>query len=184
MLGIDYYTDDLMVATVGQPSSAQDLTVPGSSWESPTGINNLNEVAYYQYTSSGPPYSLSYQYTVGASAATEIAPASQWYCNNWYPLSQNNLGEVLGIGYTCQHDGLTYSSLYWTWTPAGGMSILNTQIPPSNGYDQILPLGVNDLGQILVQLYTNTGNYDWGMLIPPTSNQPRHGQIKPGKPLH
>jgi hypothetical protein len=55
-----------------------------------------------------------------------------------------------------------------------GTQNLNAEINMT-GYSYVYPLGVNDNGQILVQLYPTTGGSTWGTLNPPAAAL-RHGR--------
>ena len=124
------------------------------------GINDANQIAYSQYTYSGDTWS-AWIYQVGASAPTSLGTIPGDSCSYEYVMGQNNNGQVLGYSGGCQNESYTY----WTWDPVNGMVDLDAEIG-QNSYSSITPYGINDNGQILVELETSTGHTHWGTLDP------------------
>jgi hypothetical protein len=181
VLGVDDYTGNLMVYTVGNPSSAADTPI---SWGPayPAGINNANQIAYayYNYSSQTLP---AFIYQLGASAATWLGTIPGSDCQDYLPLSLNNVGDVMGYDDDCSSSPETY----WVYDHTTQTMVdLATEIPPSNHYNEIYPLGINDNGQILAALYPQSGGIHWGFLNPGGSARraphgahlPMHGVIR------
>jgi hypothetical protein len=116
-------------------------------------FNNANQILYVD------PQFGAAVYNVGTGVKTVI-PVSAPNCRSRLatPLSMNDKDEVLGF-VACP-----LGTVYFTWDPAGGTKFLSAEIP-SNPYT-ITPLGVNDNGQILIQLTSSTYVNSWGTLDP------------------
>jgi hypothetical protein len=147
------------IYTVGQPSSGEILPM-SYDVSYVAGINDANQIAYSQYTYSGDTWS-AWIYQVGASAPTSLGTIPGDSCSYEYVMGQNNNGQVLGYSGGCQNESYTY----WTWDPVNGMVDLDAEIG-QNSYSSITPYGINDNGQILVELETSTGHTHWGTLDP------------------
>jgi hypothetical protein len=111
-------------------------------------------------------------YSIAHKTVTAIPPLRGSSCTTFAPLSLNNLGQVLGDTEHCTNAA---DAVYWTWDPVHGTQNLDDQLPP-NGYASIQPLGMNDLGQILVALKPPAQNLHWGMLVP-TGTATRSGSV-------
>jgi hypothetical protein len=83
----------------------------------------------------------------------------------------NDAKEILG--YTSRCAGRDF---YWTWDPIDGTRSVNAALPASAF--TVTPLGVNDLGQILVSLLPATGPAHWGTLDPPATPAARPARVK------
>jgi hypothetical protein len=83
------------------------------------------------------------------------------------PISLSNKGNILVVSQCYPgHEN-------WTWDPAHGFTdIANTL--PANSYAKIVPLGINDEGDILVELDPHSGPIHWGVLLPPASSHAAH----------
>jgi hypothetical protein len=149
------------VLTIGKSSSAQNL--PMDPMAAPAaGINDALQIAYAKLNGSGN-YS-AWQYTVGASQPVALGTLPGSTCLNYNPISENNAGDILGDTPNCS------GAAYWTWDPVNGMRDLDAEIP-TNNYTQITPVGINDSGQILVELLK--GNVvHWGLLKPSQPGKP------------
>ncbi|MBV9103343.1 MAG: hypothetical protein JO060_07110 [Candidatus Eremiobacteraeota bacterium] len=175
VLGLDNYSSNLMVATVDSPTSSTDLPIQwGPAY--PAGINDANQVAYgYQQPSSNA--IAAFIYAVGASQPVALGTISGSDCVEYFPISLNNLGDVLGYNAACQ----TSSPTYWLYDHTSGtMSDLMAAVP-HNHYSRVTPLGINDNAQILVELSARNGEH-WGTLDPsgsPLRNRIVHGVAIP-----
>jgi hypothetical protein len=78
------------------------------------------------------------------------------------PASFSNKGNILVVS-TCYPGHAD-----WTWDPANGFVDIADSLP-ANAYAKILPLGINDNGEILVELEPHSGPIHWGVLEPPAS---------------
>jgi hypothetical protein len=108
----------------------------------------------------------------GANGTTTAIPSIPGNtCAYYLVLSLSNAGQVLGQTASC---GSNSDYVYFTWDPVNGTQNLNAEINMT-GYSYVYPLGVNDNGQILVQLYPTTGGSTWGTLNPPAAAL-RHGR--------
>ncbi len=144
------------VYTLGQPGSGENLPLAYNTTY-PVGLNNNLQISYGDVSSG---YYAAWQYQVGASAPISLGALPGSSCAEYYPLGQNNTGEVLGYAFDC----VSQSPTYWTWDPVNGMQDLDIEIPP-NSYESITPYGVNDAGQVLVSL-DSSGTTHWGTLVP------------------
>ena len=162
VLGLDDSTGQLMTYTVGNEGSAADTPI---SWGPayPAGINNENVIAYAYYDPSGETYP-AYEYQLGASSAVALGTLPGFSCEGYFPISENNTGAVLGFTYNCASQPETY----FTWDPVNGMQDLGPEIP-ANSYTGLTPLGINDNGQILLNLTASDGTNHWGVLVPQAS---------------
>jgi hypothetical protein len=160
VLGYDYESDWFYeILPLGGSGSAQNLPIPYDTTY-PVGINNAMQIAYAEYVPSEG-YE-AWQYSVGSSQPVALGTLPGSSCLEYYPISQSNTGEVLGYAFDCSGP-----ATYWTWDPVNGMQDLDAAIPP-NSYTNITPYGVNDAGQILVEL-DDSGNTHWGTLVPTPS---------------
>ncbi len=99
-------------------------------------------------------------YKSGANGWVEL-PALQDSCSEHYPLSMNNVGEVLGEETDCSDQS---DSGYWTWDPTNGVQPVT--MPQTSAYTGSQLLGVNDNAQLLASLDANNGTVHWGTFDP------------------
>jgi hypothetical protein len=173
VLGVDGATEDEMIFPLGNPSGAMDLPFagPASGGYSAAGINNAGQIAYAQFNGIEGTY-LPFIYTVGAAAAVPLGELPlRLNCRRYFPLSENNPGEVLGLA-LC-----TSGIVYWTWDSVNGIQNLADLVSLGSTYVGFAPYGVNDNGNILVVLAPTSGPNHWGMLVPAT-DRARHA-IRP-----
>lgn len=176
------FTATAAIAVVGQPASLlhipiQDLAlnpvfgigvVDPFADDYPVALNNANQLFYYDQS-----YAAAALFDVDSGVRTIITVPGACPGNYVAPLSLNNRGEALGESTDCSG-----YALYWTWDTTRGVQIVNAQIPASN--DTIYPLGVNDNGQILIDLRTSGGFDRWGTLDPvSTTSKVRFNILKP-----
>jgi hypothetical protein len=153
-LSRDLATGKPLTYIYGQSGSGKDLSIKPSNTPQ---INNAGQVVYDVYNSLSGLYT-TYIYATATSVTTTIPKIPGYPCS-YMPLSMSNNGQVLGT---------TSCGIYWTYDPVNGTQNLNTEIP-TNSYQDVYPLGINDNGQILVALYTATGATHWGTLNPPAA---------------
>ena len=170
VLGYDFRTAygglaTVALFTVGQPASLvhvplQDVVVNNidnptqvqAATAYPVAFNDLDQLLYLDATLLAPAI-----YDVATGVRT-VVPVAAPGCVNPVPLSMNNEGEMLGTFASCP------TPIYYTWDAAHGTQYLNAQLP-ANAYT-IVPLGVNDNGQILVKLTSSAAVTTWGTLDP------------------
>jgi hypothetical protein len=175
VLGEDDFNSLYMILTLGNPAGAMDLPIgPGTGAVSASGINNAGQIAYSQFAG----IYLPFMYTVGEAAPVPLGILPDSGCRAYFPLSENNDGEVLGLG-ICPPTG----TLYWTWDPVNGMRNLADEVSLGSQYRGFAPYGVNDHGNILVLLAPPTGPIHWGMLLPAPSGA-RHALRSPRRGGH
>ena len=157
VVGFDPVTSDYAVSTIGAPSSLVELPLPiaPGNFGYVVALNDANQLVYFTIGRT----SASFVYNLNAGTTTPIPPVAGTSCAHYYPISINNLGEVLGFSSFCKQ-----GSFYYTWSPVTGTQDLNLELP-ANAYT-IKPLGINDNGQILVSLGTSGGATHWGTLDP------------------
>jgi len=163
VLGADYFSaasshPTEALYTVGVPSSLRVLPISSAYCCVPVALNNQNQILFNAAGRGSEPVPTIYNVTTGkmkrALTATQTCPKGL----TGYPIGLNNKGEVLG-----SYAGHC-TSTYFTWDAVHGTQQLDPQLP-ANDYTRIYALGVNDNGQILVNLVK--GNvYDWGTLDP------------------
>ena len=78
------------------------------------------------------------------------------------PASFSNKGNILVVS-TCYPGHAN-----WTWDPVNGFVDIADTLP-ANTYAKIVPLGINDKGEILAELEPHSGPIHWGVLVPPPS---------------
>jgi hypothetical protein len=156
-VGFDPVTSEYAVSTVGAPSSLVELPLPiaPGDYGYVVALNDADQLVYFTIGST----SASFVYDLSAGTMTQVPPVAGTSCAHYYPISINNLGEVLGFSSFCKQ-----RSFYYTWSAATGTRDLDLELPP-NAYT-IKPLGINDNGQILVSLGTAGGATHWGTLDP------------------
>ncbi len=165
VLGEDDYNSLYMTLPLGDPSAAVDLPIgPGTGAFAAAGINNAGQIAYAQFIG----LYLPFMYTVGAAAPVPLGILPDSGCRAYFPLSENNNGDVLGLG-LCPPTG----TAYWTWDSVHGMQNLADQVSLGSKYKGFAPYGINDHGNILVLLVPQSGPQHWGMLVP-SENRARH----------
>ncbi len=153
-------TATLAVYTVGNAASLRHLPLsgptlaPGPEEDTPVAFNNADRIVYLDSTTNEPAV---LDIDSGAKTRLPVLPPGCPSYAQGVPLSMNDLGEVVGVNLNC-----TTPSAYWTWDPLHGTQYLASEIPAS-AYT-IYPLGVNDNGQILVQLVDTNGVDYWGTL--------------------
>jgi hypothetical protein len=162
VLGYDYLTQNsggatAALYTVGSPASLVHLPIQdaNASLQSyPVAFNNANQLAYFvaQLNTAA-----IYDVDTGVRTVIPVSPPGCAVGGTAVPISMNNRGAVLGLDYCPGFNA------YWTWDSVNGTHYLEGQIPAS-AYT-IFPLGINDAGQILVNLQTPTSNA-WGTLDP------------------
>lgn len=81
------------------------------------------------------------------------------------PASLSNKGNILVVS-TCYPGHAD-----WTWDPVNGFVDIADTLP-ANTYAKIVPLGINDKGEILAELDPHAGPVHWGVLVPPASTTP------------
>ncbi len=165
VLGEDDYNSLYMIFPLGNPSGAMDLPIgPGNGAFAASGINNAGQIAYSEFLG----IYLPFMYTVGAATPVPLGILPDSGCRAYFPLSESNAGEVLGLG-ICPPTG----TAYWTWDPVNGMQNLANEVSLGSAYIGFAPYGVNDNGNILVLLVSPSGPRHWGMLVPSTDRARR-----------
>lgn len=159
ILAIDALTKKLMTYSYQRPGSGNDLPLIANS---PYGAWDLNDAGQILYQGPTPGVDVYSMPTGTLTQLPQPAGCTASDLSNDSPVSINNRGEVLGFD-SCGAGPV----VYWTWTAQAGTQNLNDQIPASAPYSLIRPIGVNDNGQILVTLYTQSGAIHWGTLDPP-----------------
>ena len=169
VLGFDALTQNgatqaatLAVYTVGNAASLRHLPLsgpiiaPAPEENTPVAFNNADRLVYLDSTTNEPAV---LDIDTGATTTLPVLPPGCAAYAQGIPLSMNDIGEVFGF-----NSGCTTANAYWTWDPAHGVRYLASEIPAS-AYT-LFPLGVNNNGQILVQLVDANGVDYWGTLDP------------------
>lgn len=163
VLAIDPSNGELMTYAPGaQRSGADYAAIPAAYLVGGEQLNNAGQILYSAYDKAHA-HIYSYVYTASSGASSIVPAIAGSTCADYYGISLNNLGQILGYTGNCTNPN---DSIYWTWDPADGIQNLNAEIP-SNSYSGIIPQGINDNGSILVSLIVPpAGLYDWGTLAP------------------
>jgi hypothetical protein len=137
-------------------------------------INDANQILYAVASIVAGATVIAPQiYQIGVGPIVTVPPIKGNSCLQYIPLSFNNVGEVVGIAYSCVANNPTY----FTYDPANGTRDLSSELPTS-GFYSLQPEAVNDNGQILVGFETtNGGPVHWGLLDPMTAAAATHGTI-------
>jgi hypothetical protein len=168
--------------TIGEPASLHPVKFPvdaNVSADFVVTLNNANQLLYFEQSfvlPNGRPV-VAKVYDIATNTATVIPPVTGTSCQHYFPISMNNLGEVLGFTSYC-----TSRPFYWTWDSVHGTQNLSDAVPAS-AY-AIAPLAVNDNAQILASLTTAAGVTHWGILDPPSAGSPQSRDIGPRKGRH
>jgi hypothetical protein len=162
----------------GKMNSAKDIPIMGLGPYSYAFLNNRGQIAYSSYT-MGTPDVASYVYSMSTKKTMAIPTIPGNSCAYYYVISFSNAGQVLGETGNCSDPE---DHTYFTWDPVNGTQNLLDEINFS-GFVSISPLGVNDNGQILVQLGPTSGPPTWGTLNPPAMSAIR-GQKSVRTPAH
>ncbi len=157
-LGYDYLTSQYATYKTGAAPATTELPLNIVA-DGAVAFNDANQIAYYAPSDSARDTTESVVYSLTTSTETVIPPVAGTSCKNYYPISMNDLGEVVGFTTVC-----SARTFYWTWDPVHGTRDLNTELPA--GAPRIQAFGVNDKGQILVSLTSPTGVVHWGTLDP------------------
>jgi hypothetical protein len=157
VLGYDYFTltptsANIAVYTLGSPASIVDSSfVPNAAYDSvygfvPIAFNDRDQILYDADNPDVYPEGIPAVYDIGSEKKTVIPLATPTCPTGAHgvPISMNNTGEVLGE-YYCQKG---YG--YFTWDALSGTHDLSLAIPDTNF--TLYPVGVNDNGQILIEL--------------------------------
>ncbi len=165
--------DGMELYQVGVPSSLRALPPnfdPGYGPIYFIALNDADQLLYFKkdFYAAGEPVNAKIL-NVADGHVTVIPPVPGTSCHNYFPISINNAGEVLGFTSYC-----TRRAFYWTWDPQNGTQNLSAALPP-NTYT-IRPLGINDNAQILVALETPAGLTHWGTLDPLTKTGSSHAR--------
>jgi hypothetical protein len=156
-------TPSFLTYKYGKMTSVKDIPIMGSYPYSYAFLNNMGQIAYSSYT-PGPSDVASYVYSMSTKKTMMIPTIPGNSCAYYYPISFSNVGQVLGEAGNCSDPD---DQTYFTWDPVNGTQNLFDEIDMT-GYTSVMPLGVNDNGQILVRLTENApGQAVWGTLNPP-----------------
>jgi len=161
VLGYDPSTNDYAVHTIGLSSSTIELPLPTSVHV--VAMNRAGKVVYVEMR-SGARSIVSAVYDRLAGTSTVIPPVAATSCVHYFPLSMNNLGEVLGFTSRCAS-----RDFYWTWDPMHGTQQVSASVPA--GASKFMAYGVNDKAQILVSFEASGGAVHWGMLDAPAATR-------------
>ncbi len=117
-------------------------------------------------------------YSVATGASTVVPPIAGNSCTEYVPTSFNNVGQVLGYTTNCpRSDGG-----FFVYDAANGTQDLLEDLP--TGSVSVDPVGINDRGQILVQLAQPSAVSHWGILQPSASpNVRERARKRLSKPL-
>jgi hypothetical protein len=162
VVGGDAMSGDVMEYTIGKPSSGIDFpAITASTAHSLLQIIGLDDAGNVYTWAQEAAGQRVYTYNVATGKYLSIGTPLGADCN-YQPLSVNASGEVLGY----VHGGLTNLFDYFTWSASGGFKRLND---PSTS--SIVPVQVNDEGDLLVNDYTAKGSYepDWEIEYPTAS---------------
>jgi hypothetical protein len=161
ILGYDPTTNQFAVRTGGASGSTVELPIVNKRGDVTyaLALNDAGQIPYFYAANSPTAVAI---YNVNSETSTPVPAVAGTSCKYYYPVSINNVGQVLGFASDCSKAGF-----YWTWDSTHGTQELNTQIA-ANPY-KIAALGINDNGQILVSLTTSTGAVHWGTLNPATT---------------
>jgi len=105
-------------------------------------------------------------YTLATGRATKI-PQIPGQGGDYEPLSFNNAGHVLGR----IHYDSNRADSYYVYDATNGTRFLSAELPSANAL--LLPVGINDQDQILVELTLPSGVNHWGILRPPAATSSR-----------
>jgi hypothetical protein len=166
-------SSDLELVSIGSTSKPVlfELPLGNGRISYAVSINNAGRVLYFteNLDAAHDPVTAAV-YDPGSGKSTILPPVAGTSCAHYFPISMNDLGQVLG--YTSYCSGKAF---YWTWDSVNGTRNLSAEIPASSF--TIEPLGINDEAQILVSLATASGTIHWGTLQPlkTSSSSPRSG---------
>ena len=131
-------------------------------------VNNAKDVLYAIGTTTGGTFSITPElYTVATGRVTSVPQIPGNSCTEYYPVSFNNSGHVLGYTAGCPKNDQTY----FTYDSKNGTRDLGAELP--GGYPFIDPIGINDRDEILVALTDAAGAAHWGVSQAGTCDQVR-----------
>ena len=110
-------------------------------------------------------YSQVRLYQIGTGQETKIPKITGNTCDGYVPLSFNNAGTVIGLVGQCP---ATTPDTYFIYDAINGTRDLMALLPSGDG--AIVPIGINDNGQILISLTQSDGTIHWGILAPTVAN--------------
>lgn len=154
-------TGDYVEVNTTHPSLSHSFQLPFQGPNAPGQIIGIDDVGRVYYVSENATNTnqLIYRFDPRTNTGGSIGNIPGDVCSfNLYSLNGN--GELLAYANNCkksQDDG------WVTWDPKHGFSLLTLGIP-GNSYSSITPEWINDKGDVLVELRTNTGALDWGIL--------------------
>jgi hypothetical protein len=102
-------------------------------------------------------------YEIATGLETKIPKLAGNTCNDYVPLSLNKAGTVIGYAGDCP---TTAEQTYFIYDATNGTRDLMAELP--SGDASVLPVGINDNGQILIGITLGNGSIDWGILQPLT----------------
>jgi hypothetical protein len=132
-------------------------------------VNSVGELLYQDLPKDDArPSSVIYYsdirlYEIATGLETKIPKLAGNTCNDYVPLSLNKAGTVIGYAGDCP---TTAEQTYFIYDATNGTRDLMAELP--SGDASVLPVGINDNGQILIGITLGNGSIDWGILQPLT----------------
>jgi hypothetical protein len=163
MLLVDLFTGSYEILSPG--GTTRDIVLDADVSIPPI-INNSKQLLYaFDTVVNGVTNVKAAIFDIATGKTVTVPPIPKLNCTQYVPLSFNNAGDVLG---TASGSGNCAAGTYFLYSPAAGTVDLGSQIV--SGYYAIYPRGINDSGDILVDLYKTNGGADhWGFLKPNTA---------------